>query len=349
MDITSRISVPTLVRMKPGALDRLGLYLQRPQFRRPALFYSEGMIEEILSRAHASLREKNMELVASASVAAASLEDATAGFTSLSPECDSVIGLGGGKALDTAKYIAFLARKPYYAVPTSLSNDGFCSPGSSLTVAGRRRSLPSALPYAVIVDTDVCLNAPVDLWRSGVGDLMAKITAVHDWKLAFHARGERVEDLAALLSDATVMQFIASPTHDTHGVRLLATALMLNGIAMEICGSSRPASGSEHLISHALDELTGGAHLHGVQVGLATYLVSQLQQQGTERIASVFDRTGFWDTVRARPFQRAVWLDAVRRAPSVKQNFYTVLSEGDPARKMEAIIDSDPKLEGCFT
>ena len=69
---------------------------------------------------------------------------------------------------------------------------------------------------------------------------------------------------------------------------------MLNGIAMEMCGSSRPASGSEHLISHALDADSTRPRLHGLQVGVATYLVSILQGQNTERKAALFDATEFW-------------------------------------------------------
>lgn len=88
-----------------------------------------------------------------------------------------------------------------------------------------RKSLPSGLPFGVVVDTRACLQAPDVLWLSGVGDLIAKLTAIRDWKLAYHERGEPVDDLAALLSTATVYQFIGRPVRDLEGVRLLATAL----------------------------------------------------------------------------------------------------------------------------
>lgn len=67
---------------------------------------------------------------------------------------------------------------------------------------------------------------------------------MRDWKLAFHAVDEPVDDFAALMSDGTIYSFMSHPAIDLEGIRLLATALLLNGIAMEICGSSRPANGS---------------------------------------------------------------------------------------------------------
>lgn len=79
----------------------------------------------------------------------------------------------------------------------------------------------------VAIDVNVCLNAPRILWLSGVGDLVSKFSAVFDWKLAFHHRGELVEDLAALLSDASVYQFLANPAFTPQGLTQLGTALML--------------------------------------------------------------------------------------------------------------------------
>ncbi|MFQ5971925.1 MAG: iron-containing alcohol dehydrogenase family protein [Alphaproteobacteria bacterium] len=343
-----QVTIPSLVRIKPDALDRLGIYLARNGHREVALLVSEGMVPTLVKRAEASFSEHGVRVVARASVEAASFEAASTIFTTLPTGCAAIVGLGGGRALDTAKYVAFLARRPYYAVPTSLSNDGFSSSGASLTLAGRRRSLASALPFAVVVDTEVCRQAPDRLWWSGIGDLLAKVTAIHDWKLAFHRKGTPVNDFAALLSDATVYQFIGNPNRELEGIRLLATALMLNGIAMEICGSSRPASGSEHLISHALDEISPRRRAHGIQVGLATYVVSQLQGHSTERVGAVFDVTGFWKGVRAESFSRREWLEAVRAAPAMKEDFYTVLSERNCVAEVERILDEDPRLVGCF-
>lgn len=344
------ISVPGLVRIKPGAMARLGIYLRRAGLGRVVVLASQGLPQAVLASARAGLAGEGIEVVSSSEAADNRFEDAAAAFAALPKKVAAVVGIGGGKALDMAKYLAFLARLPYFAAPTSLSNDGFCSPQSSLTMAGARRSLAAALPQGVVIDTDVCLSAPRILWLSGVGDLASKLTAVFDWKLAFHHRGEPVDDLAALLSDATVHQFMDNPSFDAKGMELLGTALMLNGIAMEICGSSRPASGSEHLISHALDASSARPRLHGLQVGVASYVVSRLQGgQQTEALARLFSATGFFDAVRADPFSREEWLAAVKYAPHVKDDFFTVLSLRDCLGEVRAILDNDARLAGCFT
>jgi glycerol-1-phosphate dehydrogenase [NAD(P)+] len=343
----TQIAIPTLVRVKPGAAGRVGLYARRHGFSEIVVLHSADLHMDLMHRLCDGLKAESISVLHRWPVQEASFEQARDLFPQIPAKTRAIVGYGGGKALDVAKYVAFLTRLPYIAVPTSLSNDGFCSPQSSLTLEGRRKSLPSAMPFGVVLDTEVCLAAPEILWLSGIGDLVAKLTAVADWKLAFNAVGTLVDDFAALLSDATVFQFISRPFRDLEGVRLLGTSLMLNGIAMEVCGSSRPASGSEHLISHALDSLGGKPRMHGMQVGVASYLVSLLQQQNAQVIADLFEKTGFWTAAAAQPFQRADWLEALRRAPSIKQEFYTVLSSRNCLPEAETLLRTDPHLQRC--
>ena len=204
------------------------------------------------------------------------------------------------------------------------------------------------MPFGVVIDTAVTLAAPEPLWWSGVGDLAAKITAVNDWKLAFHARGTPVDDFAALLSDATVFQFMARPSRDQAGESLLGNALMLNGVAMEVCGSSRPASGSEHLISHALDSISPRPRLHGLQVGVAAYLASRLQGRDSDLIAALYERTRFWEAFRGQPLRRPEWMEALRVAPGLKEDFYTILSARDCLAEADQLTRTDPLLSAVF-
>ncbi len=349
MESRTTIAIPGLVRIKSGALEKLGIYCSRCGFRTVAVVTSSDIPAGITESVGKSLATADVQATEWISCVEASLERAQSIFVSMPGNVSAIIGLGGGRALDVAKYVAFLARLPYIAVPTSLSNDGFCSPGASLTIAGCKRSLPAAMPFGVIIDTEACLAAPEHLWLSGVGDLAAKLTAVRDWKLAFHATGEPVNDFAALLSDATVFQFISRPVRDQEGARLLGTSLMLNGIAMEVCNSSRPASGSEHLISHALDRISARPGLHGLQVGVATYIVSRLQGGQTDTIRSLFETCGFWDAIRNNPFNMAEWIEAARLAPTIKKGFYTVLSSRNCVDEIRSMLENDATLTGCFT
>jgi len=348
MPLVTQIGLPTLVRVKDGALDRLGLYLQRAGYRRVVMIQSEGLVGSLSAQARESLQQHAIEAVDWLEAAEISLQSAVELFSRLPGQVSAVVGLGGGRALDVAKYVATLGRLPYFAVPTSLSNDGFCSPQSSLLVQGKRRSLPAAIPYGLVIDTAVCREAPLALTLSGIGDLVAKFTAVRDWKLAFHACGEPVDDFAALLSDGSVHAYMSHPTFDASGMRLLATALMMNGIAMVMSGSSRPASGSEHLISHALDQISDRPRLHGLQVGVASYLISRLQGEHHDLIDRLFRATGFWETIAADPFSKSDWLQAVRIAPTMKNSFYTVLSSRDVMPEVEQFFKQDPQLARCI-
>lgn len=341
------VVIPGLVRMKPNAIDRVGIYLSRAGYRSALLISSEGLPETIIDRLTSAVKQHDIELCCTSIVRHASIEEATSIAESL-PTADCMLGLGGGKALDTAKYIGSLTNLPTIVLPTSLSNDGFCSPQSSLTQNGKRVSVKSSMPTGVIVDTVACLNAPKILWLAGVGDLVSKLTAVRDWKLAFHHQGVYVDDFAALMSDASVFQFMGQPDYNASGIQRLATALMLNGVAMSICGSSRPASGSEHLISHALDAISQRPRLHGLQVGVATFLMSHLHGTGTEMIRTFFRRTGFWEAIHDDPFSLSEWEQAIRLAPTMKQDFFTILSMSDFTPSLISIIENDDDLSPCF-
>lgn len=336
------ILVPPLIRIKANALERLPTYLQRGGYERVLALVSDGLPEQVERHLSSCRFTKTL------TVNDASIEWLDSLSLDMS-EYDAICGLGGGKALDLAKVLAFRSQLPYLAVPTSLSNDGFCSPGASLTQAGKKTSLKARMPVGVVIDLTIVQQAPEHLWLSGVGDLVSKRTALRDWKIAFHTNGTPYDDLAALLSDATVFQFMARPTRDLEGTRLLAQALLLNGVAMEIAGCSRPASGSEHLISHALDQIAERPRGHGLQVGLATYWMALVQDQDVADIDQLFEQTGFWRYWQARPMSRALWSQALQLAPTIKKDFITVLDLPDAREKALAHLASNPRLKASLS
>lgn len=336
------ILVPPLVRIKPRALERLPVYLQRLGYRNVLALISDGLPTAIQIFLPACKFTKIIP------VEEASIEWLEA-LSFKSTPYDAICGIGGGKALDVAKLLAFRLELPYLTVPTSLSNDGFCSPQSSLTLRGKKASFPARLPMGVVIDLLIVQGAPHELWLSGIGDLVSKRTAIKDWKIAFHTAGTPFDDLAALLSDATVFQFMAHPQKDMEGTRLLAQALLLNGVAMEIAGSSRPASGSEHLISHALDQLAKEPRGHGLQVGFATYWMALVQQQSVLDIDRLFTKTGFWRYWQEHPWPQKLWREALDLAPTIKPHFTTILNSSGTHQLAQKILKSDSKLQSCLT
>src|SRR5687767_5816762 len=124
----SYFALPTLVRMKPGTLERLGIYLKRSGRKCVALLSSAGLPKQYVDTIQRGLAAESVECLLFSQVQSATIEEAHTQYLRLPPGCDAVLGIGGGKALDVAKYAASLARVPYFAVPLSLANDGFCSP-----------------------------------------------------------------------------------------------------------------------------------------------------------------------------------------------------------------------------
>jgi glycerol-1-phosphate dehydrogenase [NAD(P)+] len=258
----------------------------------------------------------------------------------------AIVAIGGGVAVDVGKYAGFLARLPMIAVPTAISNDGFCSPGASLSIGGRRISCPSTIPFGVVVDTEVINNSPRRFTYSGIGDLVSKFSAVADWKIAYHETGEPINDFSVMISMQSVENLVNHPDKsldDLPFLQLVCGALVMNGVAMEVAGSSRPASGSEHLISHAYEQLAPATSLHGLQVGVATLATTWLQDNPAHAtVRRVFEETGFAAYVGDNRLDRAAFVEAVGRAPTVKPDHYTVLSRPGARERLQAHLATDP-------
>ncbi len=173
---------------------------------------------------------------------------------------DAVVGIGGGRTLDVAKYAAGLAGLPMVTVATNLSHDGIASPVASLEHDGRKGSYGVHGPIAVIVDLDYVRRSPPEQLRAGIGDALSNLSALADWELAGRERGEQVDGLAAAFARAGA-ESLLSRTDDLHSdtfLTALSEALVLSGLAMAAAGSSRPCSGACHEISHAIDALFPG-------------------------------------------------------------------------------------------
>lgn len=339
------ISIPTLLRIKPNAMYKIGKYLRKENFARIALFYGEGLKSLFDEQLRISFDSSEIKVQFEEVVYSNAVEDIFKSAFNLPPAIDAIVAIGGGKVIDYCKYIAFILQLPIISVPTSISNDGFASPGASLLVNGRRKSQKAKIPFGVVIDTDIIRKSPARYTYSGIGDLISKYTAIHDWKLAYHMAQEPVNDFAVLISRNAVEVMVSHNNKnikDLEFLRLICGCLVMSGVAMEVCGSSRPASGSEHLISHAYDMSAKKPTLHGIQVGVATLAISWLQHNPEHQlIKSVLEETGFIDFVSQSPLDKQDFINAIRQAPNVKENYYTILSDQEKIEELIEYVQKD--------
>ncbi len=242
------------------------------------------------------------------------------------------LGIGGGKSIDIAKYSASRNNGLLVSVPTAASHDGITSPFASLKGRDKPTSMPAVTPTLILADISIISRAPRRLNLSGVGDLIGKLTAVKDWQLAHRLKGEYYGEYAAqlaLLSAKHVLRYhelIGSGNPD--GIRILVEALISSGVAMCIAGSSRPASGSEHLFSHALDILAPGKALHGEQVGVGTIMMLYLYgDKRWKKVRSVMKRIGLPVTARELGIPAEIIVKALTIAHRIRPERYTILGE----------------------
>lgn len=338
------ITVPELLRIKPDALHKTGKYLRAENFCRIALFWGEGVKDMFGSTIKISLEATDIKVLHEDVAASNIIEDIFSKSLELPSKIDAIVAIGGGKAIDVCKYMAHINQLPLVSIPTVISNDGFCSPFSSLVVNGKRRTIKAVIPHCVVLDTEIIKKAPQKFLYSGIGDLFCKFTAVYDWKFAFRKKGEYVNDFAAVISRNAADTFYYYPVknfQDYDYLRVISSSLLMTGIAMEIAGSSRPASGSEHLISHAYDRISKNPSLHGLQVGVASYAVSYLQEDTHEMVKKSIIESGFLEFLSKNKLNKYEFMEAVKFAPSVKDDFYTVLSENGAVEKLLDFIEKD--------
>lgn len=202
----------------------------------------------------------------------------------LSKGIDLLIAVGGGSILDVVKRVSLLTEIDNLLVPTIISNDGLVSPISVIKdVNGKTLSLPGRAPFGVVVDVDIIRDAPTKFLQAAAGDILSNISATNDWVLSSVNTGEQINDLAYMLSRSAAFALIHHESKDIRNKNFLKQVIycqMNSGLAMSLSGTSRPCSGSEHLISHAIDfHNLSEKTLHGYQVGSISIFCLYLQKK----------------------------------------------------------------------
>ena len=238
-----------------------------------------------------------------------------------------VFGVGGGKVIDTGKHAAGLEGVNFVSIPTAPSNDGIASPVAVID----GRSLRAKMPVGLFADLDIIMKAPIRSIRAGIGDLIANVSAVEDWRMASRVKGEEVNHFAALLSESGALLVLNSEKPDILSydfLKRLIYGLVLSGIAIHLAGSSRPSSGGEHEISHAIDALYPGKALHGEQVAVGTLFTLHLQRNGYfDRVKQFFDHCGLPLSCGQLGLTTEEFVEAVAYAPNTREGRHTVLEE----------------------
>jgi len=258
----------------------------------------------------------------------------------------TVIGVGGGTVIDLAKYAAYRLEADFISIPTAPSHDGMVSPVVSLFKEGRRKSILARSPRLAIIDLRILGSAPRQLLISGYGDILAKIISIKDWQLGRDERGEQYCKTAESLVISSLEELIASlrkPSPQEETFETLVKALINSGAAMMVVGTSRPASGSEHLISHYLDMNLKERLPHGIQCALGTLLMAAYhelrnpnwwkdERYRLNALRGYFREVGLPTSLREAGVPIGVMVDAVVEAWRIRPKRYTILHKFKPDR-----------------
>lgn len=348
MQARDSIAIPVILKVGKGVLKKIGTYLKAEELDQVVIYFGNGLIDLFGMDVMASLKEEGITVLEYSELDTVNMDDIITLAFSASNKAKAIISIGGGKVIDAGKYAAFLRKIPFISVPTSSSSDGFSSASASLIVDGRRNSVPAKLAYGIIVDTEVIRTAPEKFIYSGIGDMISKITALYDWIYEEQCGCSVVNDFAVMIAKKAVNSFVRTPYEsikDELFLKELLDSLSMSGIANEIAGSSAPTSGSEHLISHALDKILEVPQLHGIQVGIATYIMSKVHDHRYVRVNTVLTDTGFWDYTKTLQMKRSDFIEAIEMAPSIKPHRHTYLHEEKYREEAKRLVMEDEVLK----
>lgn len=243
-----------------------------------------------------------------------------------------LVGVGGGRIIDLAKILSTRLGVPFLSVPTAASHDGVASNRATVNHGARSLSVEARAPLAILADTTVIARAPPKLLRAGCGDIVSNLAAVLDYRLAHKVKGEPYSGYAAALSEMTARILLERAGEvkpgDERSAHLVMEALISSGVAMAIAGSSRPASGAEHLFSHALDRVAKLPTLHGLQTGAGTIPIVHLHGGDWRAVREGLRKLGVPTNAKELGVADGEAIEALVLAPKMRPERWTILGAG---------------------
>ena len=259
----------------------------------------------------------------------------------------AVLGIGGGKVIDVAKLSSYNQGVYFVSMPTTASHDGIVSPMASIKNPNTSISVSAHSPIAVIADSEILAQSPFRLLAAGCADLIANFTAIKDWELAHRLKNESFSESAAALSIMSahlITDNIANIKPNLEpSARIVMKSLFSGGMAISIAGSSRPASGSEHLFSHALDKILDKPALHGEQCGIGTIMMMYLHGGDWKAIQESLKAVQAPTTAKELNIADEDIIEALVMAHKIRPERYTIL--GDNGISKEAAYELAYKTE----
>jgi glycerol-1-phosphate dehydrogenase [NAD(P)+] len=244
-----------------------------------------------------------------------------------------IIGIGGGSKIDMGKKIAFDLNVPFISFPTAPSHDGIASPRASIYDGKSFLSIEAAMPTAIIADTGIMAKAPYRFAAAGASDVIANITAVMDWKMANRIKGEGFSTTAAVISEYSSRELIENANIIQPGLEasiwMITKQILASGTAMAIAGTSRPASGSEHLFAHALEILGPGNAMHGEQVAMGSLAAMYLHGGDWKMLYDTYKKIGVSTKANDYGIPDEIAIKALSIAHRLRPQRYTILGETD--------------------
>ena len=323
------IDLPKKIVVGEGVLEGLDNYLKELGVKGPVLVVTGPIVRKLADERVLPKLSFKYDVVEVSRADIVSVQKVVEFAKKLSPSF--IVGFGGGTAIDVAKYSAYQLGIQFASVPTSPSHDGITSPFASIKGLGKPTSVAAKEPQLILADIEVLSSAPRRLINAGIGDSVGKIVAVRDWRLASRLKGEYYGDYTASLSLLSAKHALSCTriinSDLKKGVRILVEALISSGVAMAMAGTTRPASGSEHLFAHAVEMIMPDVALHGELVALGTIMMAYLHGLNWKKIRRALKRAGIPVRAKELGIPDEVVVKALVTAHSIRPERYTILGE----------------------
>lgn len=321
-----------ILKIGPGTINEIESTLREANIKGKILYVLDKYVDSL----YGSIIRPQMEAVGR--IKEQSVDNNTIAYAMkvaervIATDVDCIVAMGGGKTLDIGKYAAFVSKRPFLSIPTTMAHDGIVSPIAVLKKQDNKpKSLGCAMPSIMIMDTKLIATCPPQLIKAGIGDTISNYMALKDWDFAVSRGKDEMNGYAYMMSRTSLYALMKTQFNHIcpEFLDVLANSLVLSGIAMDYAGSSRPVSGSEHLFSHALDYYCEKQNLHGFNVALGTVAVLKIIGEDPSEVVQYLKKFEVDVNPKYMEITEDMFVYCMQHATEMRSNRYTYLHEAD--------------------